>query len=79
VYHAACEGECSWFEFTRAILDALGLDRVVLEPCGTAEFPRPARRPAYSVLDSGKLARLRGRSLGHWRDALAAYLALEPL
>ena len=79
VYHAACEGECSWFEFTRAILDRLGLGQVVLEPCTTAEFPRPARRPAYSVLDSSKLARLRGRTLGHWRDALDLYLSVEPL
>ncbi len=79
IYHAACDGECSWFEFTRAILDELGLASVILEPCSSAEFPRPARRPAYSVLDSHKLARLRGRSLGEWRVALAAYLALEPL
>ena len=79
IYHAACDGECSWFEFTRAILDELGLTSVVLEPCGSADFPRPAQRPAYSVLDSRKLARLRGHSLGEWRTALAAYLALEPL
>lgn len=75
LYHAACDGECSWFEFTRAILDALGLTSVVLEPCSSADFPRPARRPAYSVLDSSKLARLRGRSLGPWREALTSYLA----
>ncbi len=79
IYHAACDGECSWFEFTRAILELLGLTNVVLEACNSAEFPRPARRPAYSVLDSRKLAGLRGFSLGHWRDALATYLAVEPL
>ncbi len=79
IYHAACDGECSWFEFTRAILELLELGNVVLEACNSAEFPRPARRPAYSVLDSRKLARLRGHSLGHWRDALATYLAVEPL
>ncbi|MEO6710283.1 MAG: sugar nucleotide-binding protein, partial [Planctomycetota bacterium] len=79
IYHAACDGDCSWFEFTRAILDELALGSVVLEPCATSEFPRPARRPAYSVLDSSKLTRLRGRSLGGWRAALTAYLALEPL
>lgn len=79
VWHAACDGECSWHEFTRAILDLLGLDQVKLERCSSAEFPRPARRPAYSVLDSAKLARLRGRSLGGWRDELARYLRIEPL
>ncbi len=79
IYHAACEGECSWHGFTREILDQLGLSAVVLEACSSAEFPRPARRPAYSTLDCSKLARLRGRTLGPWREALAAYLAIEPL
>lgn len=79
VYHAACEGSCSWHGFTRAILDECKLASVALEPCGTTEFPRPAHRPAYSVLDSTKLARLRGRSLAPWRDALRDYLAVEPL
>src|SRR5690349_10058179 len=79
IYHAACDGVCSWYEFTRAILEELRLDSVVLEPCSSAEFPRPAVRPAYSALDSSKLAGLRGRSLGPWRAALAAYLAVEPL
>jgi dTDP-4-dehydrorhamnose reductase len=79
VWHAACDGACSWYEFTRAILDELRLSEVVLSACGSDAFPRPARRPAYSVLDSHKLAQLRGRSLGPWRAALAAYLAVEPL
>ena len=79
VYHAACEGSCSWHGFTAAILAELGLGAVRLEPCATADFPRPAPRPAYSVLDSGKLARLRGRPLAPWRDALRAYLAAEAI
>jgi dTDP-4-dehydrorhamnose reductase len=79
VFHAACEGSCSWHGFTAAILEELGLEHVELARCTTAEFPRPAARPAYSVLDSTRLALLRGRSLAPWRDALAAYLALEPL
>lgn len=79
IWHAACDGECSWHEFTAAILDELNLREVVLEACKSDAFPRPARRPAYSVLDSSKLARLRGRSLGPWRSALRDYLALEPL
>jgi dTDP-4-dehydrorhamnose reductase len=79
VYHAACEGACSWHGFTRAILDLAQLGATVLEPCATAEFPRPARRPAYSVLDSSRLAALRGRRLAPWRAALADYLAVEPL
>jgi dTDP-4-dehydrorhamnose reductase len=79
IYHAACEGECSWYEFTVAILEACGLSKVEVSPCSSAAFPRPAVRPAYSVLDSSRLARLRGKPLAHWRTALADYLALEPL
>jgi dTDP-4-dehydrorhamnose reductase len=79
VFHGACEGSCSWHGFTRAILDECKLGHVVLEPCRTADFPRPARRPAYSVLDSSKLAQLRGRRFAGWREALVHYLAVEPL
>jgi len=79
VFHAACEGSCSWHELAVAVLRASGLGHVPVEPCGTQEFPRPARRPAYSVLDSARLAALRGRRLADWREALASYLRAEPL
>jgi dTDP-4-dehydrorhamnose reductase len=79
LFHAACEGQCSWHGFTAAILEELGLGDVRLEPCSTAEFPRPAARPAYSVLDSSRLARLRGRTLAPWRAALRDYLECEAL
>ncbi len=79
VYHAACGGACSWFELTREIVQRLGLANVELTPCATSEFPRPARRPAYSVLDSSKLARVRGRPMADWRSALGDYLECESL
>lgn len=79
VFHAACEGDCTWFGFTAAILEECGLGDVKLEPCSTDAFPRPAPRPTYSVLDSSRLASLRGRTLGPWRDALRTYLAQDPL
>jgi dTDP-4-dehydrorhamnose reductase len=66
IFHAACEGECTWFDFARLIRDDV-------EPCSTAEFPRPAQRPAYSVLDCTRLATLRGRRLAHWRQAWKEY------
>ncbi len=79
IYHAACEGSCSWYELARATLELTGLSALELKPCSTAEFPRPARRPAYSVLDCAKLARLRGRTLLPWRTALARFLERHPL
>src|SRR3954471_23502560 len=48
--HVAGSGVCSWYEFARAIFDRAGVD-VEVEPCSTAEFPRPAPRPANSALE----------------------------
>lgn len=74
VYHAACEGQASWFAFAAECVRLAGLaERVALTPCSTAEFPRPAPRPAYSVLDCAKLGRLRGRRLRPWTDALVTF------
>jgi dTDP-4-dehydrorhamnose reductase len=72
VLHVTAAGECSWFDFAREIVAARSLDCQVA-PCTTAEFPRPATRPAYSVLRSerGSLAPI----LPHWRDGLSAYLS----
>lgn len=77
IYHAACEGSCSWYDFAVAVLEAAEVERVRVLPCTTEEFPRPARRPAYSVLDCGKLAELRGKRMLPWRDALSTYLGSE--
>lgn len=78
IFHAACEGEASWFDLARATFELCGLAPEVA-PCTTAEFPRPARRPAYSAMDCSRLARLRGRRLAPWRAALEEFLALEGL
>lgn len=75
IYHAACEGVCSWHDLAKASLEEAGLAHVPCDPCTTAEFPRPAKRPAYSALDSGKLAALRGRRLKGWREALRDFFA----
>ena len=78
VYHAACEGQASWYDLARASLELAGLSESVrVEPCSTAGFPRPAPRPAYSVLDCAKLAAVRGHTLAPWRDALVTFFALE--
>ena len=76
IYHAACSGEASWFDFAAATLELVGDDTPVF-PCGTAEFPRPAPRPSYSVLSCGRLTALRGRPLAPWRTALVDFLSLD--
>ena len=77
VYHAACEGQASWFDLARATCDLVGLAHVPITPCTTAEFPRPAKRPAYSVLDCSKLAKLRGKTLAPWKKALESWVAVD--
>jgi len=79
IYHAACEGACTWYDLAVATLDACGVQGVTVARCTTAEFPRPAHRPAYSALDSSRLAALRGRPLLPWRQALQEFLAAHPL
>jgi dTDP-4-dehydrorhamnose reductase len=75
VVHVAGGGDCTWFEFAREIVAAAGL-KVTVSPCTTAEFPRPAQRPAYSVLRSG---RSEAPLLREWREGLRDYLeAREP-
>ncbi len=77
VYHAACEGEASWFDLAVATIEASDLSDTQIDPCTTDEFPRPAPRPKYSVLDCSKLSELRGKSLLPWKDALLTYLGSD--
>jgi dTDP-4-dehydrorhamnose reductase len=70
--HVASAGACSWYEFAGTIFDRAGLE-VELLPCTTDEFPRPARRPANSVLASERGA----PELPAWQDGLDAYLAVR--
>ena len=74
VYHAACEGDCTWFDLASATLELSGVEGVTIEPCSTEAFPRPAPRPEYSVLSCKRLEALRGAPMAHWRDALSTYL-----
>jgi dTDP-4-dehydrorhamnose reductase len=75
VYHFANRGEVSWNEFAREILWLAGRVEIPVDPIASETLARPARRPVYSVLDTGKYERLTGRPIRHFRDPLAEYLA----
>jgi dTDP-4-dehydrorhamnose reductase len=68
-FHASDAGECTWFELARAAIARAGLSCQV-EPCSSAEYPSPARRPSYSVLDLSRTEALIG-PLVPWEDSLA--------
>ncbi|MES2161813.1 MAG: dTDP-4-dehydrorhamnose reductase [Pseudomonadota bacterium] len=68
VYHLSAQGQTTWFDFTRAIVEAAGLECRVL-PITSAEYPVPAKRPQYSVLSSERLM-ARFCHLPDWKEAL---------
>jgi dTDP-4-dehydrorhamnose reductase len=74
VFHFANAGEVTWRGLAQAILAEAGVD-VAVQPITTAEFPTPARRPAYSVLATGKLERTFGVTPRPWPQALADIVA----
>jgi dTDP-4-dehydrorhamnose reductase len=72
VLHVSGGNSCSWFEFAREIFSRAHVDSSV-KPCTTEQFPRPARRPANSVLISER----DGPTLPAWQDGLEAYLGVR--
>jgi dTDP-4-dehydrorhamnose reductase len=74
ILHVAGAGACSWFEFAKQIVTEARLDTDVL-PCSTDEMPRPAMRPAYSVLGTERPDT--APALPDWREGLEEYMALR--
>ena len=76
IVHVTNSGDCTWYEFASEIVRRSGLPTVV-KPVTTAEFPRPARRPAYSVLSPDSLHAY-DIHMPEWQDALRRYLKGTP-
>ncbi|PYQ58425.1 MAG: dTDP-4-dehydrorhamnose reductase [Acidobacteria bacterium] len=72
--HYADEPECTWYDFACAIVEELGAE-VTVKPVSTEDFPRPATRPAYSVLSTERYERLTGVRPESWREGLREYLS----
>lgn len=73
LYHLSSTGATTWHGFATAIVGDVARPRVV--PIATADYPTPARRPAYGVLATDRFRAVFGFALPPWRDALAACLA----
>ena len=76
IVHAVNSGSTTWHGFAVAIAAALG-SAVEVQPVATADMPRPAARPAYSLLDTTRLRGILGRTMPDWQDALNRYLEAE--
>lgn len=70
VYHFSNEGVISWYDFTKAIHRIAGITTCHVKPLHTAEYPTPANRPHYSVLDKTKIKTTYGIEIPYWEESL---------
>lgn len=71
LYHFSNEGVISWYDFTKAIHRLAGITTCHVRPIHTAEYPTPATRPHYSVLDKTKIKETYGFDIPYWEESLA--------
>ena len=75
IYHFSNEGVASWYDFTKAIHRLAGISSCHVRPLHTADYPTPAHRPAYSVLDKTKIKDTLGIEIPYWEDSLRECIA----
>lgn len=73
IFHATCEGSCSWAEFAEEIFKMAG-KKTVVETISTEEFGAKAPRPAYSILENYMLKLTTDYKFADWHDALEVYM-----
>lgn len=70
IYLFSNEGVCSWYDFAREIARVAGNTHCEICPCLSSEYPSKVTRPAYSVLDKGKIRRTFGTTIPHWTESV---------
>lgn len=75
IYHYTDEGVTSWYDFTKAIHRLAGITSCHVRPLHTAEYPTPACRPHYSVLDKTKIKQAYNIDIPHWEESLRQCIA----
>ncbi|NLL23774.1 MAG: dTDP-4-dehydrorhamnose reductase [Tissierellia bacterium] len=74
IFHCTCNGEpVSWYTFAKRVVEKAKLD-VSVNACTTEQFPRPAKRPAFSALDNRNLRETIGDNMRKWEEALDSFL-----
>ena len=75
IYHFSNEGVISWYDFTKAIHRIAGITTCHVRPLHTSEYPTPAKRPHYSVLDKTKIKQTYNIEVPYWEESLADCIA----
>ena len=75
VYHFSNEVVISWYDFTKAIHRIAGITTCHVRPLHTSEYPTPAKRPHYSVLDKTKIKQTYNIEVPYWEESLADCIA----
>ena len=78
IYHTACSGVCSWYEFAQAIFAEIGIEATLL-PSRGADLQSPARRPAFAALDNRRAREAGLDIMPDWREGLKEYAAARRL
>ena len=76
IYHFSNEGVISWYDFTKAIHRIAGITTCRVRPLHTEEYPTPANRPHYSVLDKTKIKQTYGIEIPYWEESLVECVKL---
>ncbi len=75
IFNVTNSGHCSWYQFAKKILELAGIKGVDVVPITSEELKRPARRPAYSILDCSKFKSVTNYNMRHWEESLKDYLS----
>jgi len=73
VYHYANEGVCSWYDFAKAVFEIKGI-QIKVNPLESYQFPLPAKRPFYSILNKTKIKEKYQKEIPHWKNSLVCML-----
>jgi dTDP-4-dehydrorhamnose reductase len=76
IYHFSNEGVISWYDFTKAIHRIAGITTCRVRPLHTEEYPTPANRPHYSVLDKTKIKQTYSIEIPYWEESLVECVKL---
>ncbi|MBQ8423443.1 MAG: dTDP-4-dehydrorhamnose reductase [Coprobacter sp.] len=76
IYNFSDEGVCSWYDFARTIHRIAGIDSCRIAPIETIDYPTPATRPHYSVMNKKKIKDTYHIEIPHWEDSLRRCIAL---